>query len=230
MRPSDRSSSGTEGSGPTVADRDRGGATGRGGLPAGNRPPARGCGRAIDHAGGGPGLGHGGGPGPPDHRRAMAVETGLAAVTERMMTLLPTARAAALADGPVTIDLYATDVEVYGRKIRSVAYNHQGQRAAWSSFDEETPASEEWVADQPARSCTARHARSRPGSAAVPPPTATPPGRARRQRRVRPLPGEQAGPPGLRHRPRQGLAHRDRDNRGRVQDVVKDRMDITGAR
>ena len=44
-------------------------------------------------------------------------------------TLLPAARAAALAEGPVTIDLDATDVEVYGRKKRGVAYNHQGQRA-----------------------------------------------------------------------------------------------------
>jgi hypothetical protein len=57
-----------------------------------------------------------------------AVETGLAAVTGRMMTLLPPERAAALAEGPVTIDLDTTDVEVYGRKKRGVAYNHQGQR------------------------------------------------------------------------------------------------------
>ena len=45
-----------------------------------------------------------------------AVEAGLAAVTQRMLELLPTPRAAALAGGPVTIDLDATDVEVYGRK------------------------------------------------------------------------------------------------------------------
>ncbi len=38
-------------------------------------------------------------------------------------------RAAALAEGPVTIDLDTTDVEVYGRRKRGVAYNHQGQRA-----------------------------------------------------------------------------------------------------
>ena len=57
-----------------------------------------------------------------------AVEHGLAAVTGRMLSLLPAPRAAALADGPVTIDLDATDVEVYGRKKRGVAYNHQGQR------------------------------------------------------------------------------------------------------
>ena len=57
-----------------------------------------------------------------------AVESGLAAVTGRMLSLLPAERAAALADGPVTIDLDTTDVEVYGRKKRGVAYNHQGQR------------------------------------------------------------------------------------------------------
>ena len=57
-----------------------------------------------------------------------AVETGLAAVTGRMLGLLPAPRAAALAGGPVTIDLDTTDVEVYGRKKRGVAYNHQGQR------------------------------------------------------------------------------------------------------
>src|SRR5487761_1883865 len=57
------------------------------------------------------------------------VEAGLAAVTQRMLELLPAPRAAALAEGPVTIDLDTTDVEVYGRKKRGVAYNHQGQRA-----------------------------------------------------------------------------------------------------
>ena len=70
-----------------------------------------------------------------------AVETGLAAVTGRMLALLPAPRAAALADGPVTIDLDTTDVEVYGRKKRGVAYNHQGQRvgrphvAAWAETE-----------------------------------------------------------------------------------------------
>ena len=57
-----------------------------------------------------------------------AVETGLAAVTERMLARLPAERAAALTAGPVTIDLDTTDVEVYGRKKDGVAYNHQGQR------------------------------------------------------------------------------------------------------
>ncbi|MGH3205366.1 MAG: IS1380 family transposase [Streptosporangiaceae bacterium] len=57
-----------------------------------------------------------------------AVETGMAVVTGRMVALLSPARAAALTGGPVTIDLDATDVEVYGRRKRGVAYNYQGQR------------------------------------------------------------------------------------------------------
>src|SRR6266536_4320594 len=70
-----------------------------------------------------------------------AVERGLAAVTGRMLALVPAARAAALAGGPVTIDLDTTDVEVYGSKKRGVAYNHQGQRvgrpyvAAWAETE-----------------------------------------------------------------------------------------------
>jgi hypothetical protein len=70
-----------------------------------------------------------------------AVETGLAVVTGRMLALLPAPRAAALAGGPVTIDLDTTDVEVYGRKKRGVAYNHQGQRvgrphvASWAETE-----------------------------------------------------------------------------------------------
>ena len=70
-----------------------------------------------------------------------AVERGLAAVTGRMLDLLPPERVAALAAGPVTIDLDTTDVEVYGRKKRGVAYNHQGQRvgrphvAAWAETE-----------------------------------------------------------------------------------------------
>jgi hypothetical protein len=70
-----------------------------------------------------------------------AVEHGLAVVTGRMLSLLPAPRAAALAEGPVTIDLDTTDVEVYGSKKRGVAYNHQGQRvgrphvAAWAETE-----------------------------------------------------------------------------------------------
>ena len=45
-----------------------------------------------------------------------AVGQGLAAVTSRMLSLLPAPRAAALAEGPVTIDLDTTDVEVHGRQ------------------------------------------------------------------------------------------------------------------
>jgi Transposase DDE domain group 1 len=70
-----------------------------------------------------------------------AVESGLAVATRRMLSLLPAQRAVALAGGPVTIDLDTTDVEVYGRKKRGVAYNHQGQRvgrphvAAWAETE-----------------------------------------------------------------------------------------------
>jgi Transposase DDE domain group 1 len=70
-----------------------------------------------------------------------AVEQGVAAVTSRMLSLLPAERAAALAGGPVTIDLDTTDVEVYGRNKRGVAWNHQGQRvgrphvAAWAETE-----------------------------------------------------------------------------------------------
>ena len=70
-----------------------------------------------------------------------AVETGLAVVTGRTLSLLPAERVTALADGPVTIDLDTTDVEVYGRKKRGVACNHQGQRvgrphvAAWAETE-----------------------------------------------------------------------------------------------
>jgi hypothetical protein len=57
-----------------------------------------------------------------------AVEIGLAEVSQRMLSLLPPARTAAVISGPVTIDIDTTDVEVYGPRKRGVAYNHQGQR------------------------------------------------------------------------------------------------------
>jgi len=56
-------------------------------------------------------------------------EAGLAAATARMADLLPGERVAELAEGPVTIDIDATDVEVYGSKKRGVAYTYAGQRA-----------------------------------------------------------------------------------------------------
>ena len=64
----------------------------------------------------------------PEHWRG--AERGLATATARMLGLLPAERAAELAGGgPVTIDIDATDVEVYGSKKQGVAYNYQGQRA-----------------------------------------------------------------------------------------------------
>ncbi len=55
------------------------------------------------------------------------VETGVGDIGAAMLAALPPARAAALCE-TVTIDLDTTDVEVYGRKKRGVAYNYQGQR------------------------------------------------------------------------------------------------------
>jgi len=56
-----------------------------------------------------------------------AVETGIGDIAAAALQLLPAPRAAALGQ-TVTIDLDTTDVEVYGRRKRGVAYNHQGQR------------------------------------------------------------------------------------------------------
>jgi Transposase DDE domain group 1 len=56
-----------------------------------------------------------------------AVETGIGEVHTAMLALLSAQRAAVLCD-QVTIDVDTTDVEVYGRKKRGVAFNHQGQR------------------------------------------------------------------------------------------------------
>jgi hypothetical protein len=56
-----------------------------------------------------------------------AVETGIGDIHAAMLAALPADRAAALCE-TVTIDLDTTDVEVYGRHKRGVAYNHQGQR------------------------------------------------------------------------------------------------------
>jgi hypothetical protein len=56
-----------------------------------------------------------------------AVETAMGDIHTTMLDMLPPARAAALAQA-VTIDLDTTDVEVYGRNKRGVAYNYAGQR------------------------------------------------------------------------------------------------------
>ena len=49
-------------------------------------------------------------------RHWRGTEAGLAKATSRMAGLLPAERATELAGGPVTIDIDATDVEVYGNK------------------------------------------------------------------------------------------------------------------
>jgi hypothetical protein len=56
-----------------------------------------------------------------------AVETGIGDIHAAMLALLTPQRAAALC-ATVTIDLDTTDVEVYGRHKRGVAFNHRGQR------------------------------------------------------------------------------------------------------
>src|ERR687898_188497 len=56
-----------------------------------------------------------------------AVETGLGDVAAAALSALPAERAAVLCQD-VTIDLDTPDVEVYGRRKRGVAFNHQGQR------------------------------------------------------------------------------------------------------
>lgn len=58
----------------------------------------------------------------------ISVETGVARVTERMLERVPAARRNWLCH-TATIDLDASDVEVFGRKKRGVAYNYQGQRS-----------------------------------------------------------------------------------------------------
>lgn len=57
----------------------------------------------------------------------LGVEQGIAAIGTAMLAGLAPARVEALCR-TVTIDLDTTDVEVYGRKKRGVAYNYQGQR------------------------------------------------------------------------------------------------------
>jgi hypothetical protein len=55
------------------------------------------------------------------------VERAVAEATQRMLALLPPQRVESLL-GAVTIDMDTTDVEVYGRKKRGVAYTYQGVR------------------------------------------------------------------------------------------------------
>jgi hypothetical protein len=56
-----------------------------------------------------------------------AVETGIGDIHTAMLAALSPKRVAAVCE-TVTIDLDTTDVEVYGRKKRGIAYNYQGQR------------------------------------------------------------------------------------------------------
>jgi hypothetical protein len=69
-----------------------------------------------------------------------AVESGVASVTQRVLERVPAVRRRRLCDA-ATIDLDASDVEVYGRRKRGVAYNHEGQRvgrahvASWAEVE-----------------------------------------------------------------------------------------------
>ncbi len=60
--------------------------------------------------------------------RVAGIEAGNAEVITRGWSLLGEQRRAAVLSNRVCIDLDATDVEVYGRHKRGVAYNYQGQR------------------------------------------------------------------------------------------------------
>src|SRR5713101_2968873 len=112
------------------ADRDGRGAAGRGRLPG--RAGRLRADAAGQHLAPVPGLATSTATGLSRRftaRHWRGAETGLAQATARMVGLLPQERAAELAGGPVTIDIDATDVEVYGSKKRGVAYTYQGQRA-----------------------------------------------------------------------------------------------------
>jgi hypothetical protein len=60
--------------------------------------------------------------------RRQGIEAGIATVTARMLGLLPAARRMALLGAP-TLDIDATEVEVYGRAKTGVSFNYLGQRA-----------------------------------------------------------------------------------------------------
>lgn len=89
----------------------------------------------------------------------LAVEAGLARVSERMLALAPAGQQARLAS-TATVDLDATDVEVYGSKKRGVAFNYLGQRcgrphvATWAET-ETTLAADLLAGDEDPRSFAA---------------------------------------------------------------------------
>lgn len=57
------------------------------------------------------------------------IERGLAVVAGRMMRWLPAQRRAELVTGRPTLDCDSSDVEVFGRRKRGVAYTHDGKKA-----------------------------------------------------------------------------------------------------
>jgi Transposase DDE domain group 1 len=64
-----------------------------------------------------------------DATRRAGIEAGIAAVTARVVDLVPAARRRRLLERP-TIDIDATEVEVYGHAKAGVEFNYLGQRAA----------------------------------------------------------------------------------------------------
>jgi hypothetical protein len=58
-----------------------------------------------------------------------AVMAATAQITKRVVQLAPASARARLVAGPPTIDLDATDIEVYGRRKAGVSYNYLGQRS-----------------------------------------------------------------------------------------------------
>jgi hypothetical protein len=103
--------------------------------------------------------------------------------------------------------------ELQARSAERTATAGHLWKAARSFYDKGEPAAEEWVAAQ-ARKIL--HGNAGQVAAGIRPPRHNLwllRRRARRCRRMRPLPGQQEGPPRLRHRAEEMLAHRHRDHR-----------------
>jgi hypothetical protein len=72
------------------------------------------------------------------------VESGLAAVTGRMPSLLPAERVPALADDPVTIGLDTTHMEVYGRISAAWPITTRASGSAGSRWSTDTGTAPRW--------------------------------------------------------------------------------------
>ena len=104
-------------------------------------------------------------------------------------------------------------------------------KAAWSFFDKGEPAAEEWVADQARKILhAASRRRSRPGSAAAPPPTATPRPSAPAPTNAARYLDNKKDYLGYATALEKGWPIATGIIEGAARWLVKDRMDITGAR